>query len=47
MVLSKKIVYASEIEGFPTENNFRLEEEEIDENALQDGQMLIKVSFLR
>ena len=47
MVLSKKIVYATEMKGFPTEENFRLEEEELDENSLQENQMLIKTICLR
>jgi len=46
MVLSKKIVYASEMIGFPTDENFRLEEEELDEGALEDDQMLIKTICL-
>jgi len=46
MVLSKKIVYATEMKGFPTEENFRLEEEELDENSLQENQMLIKTICL-
>ena len=47
MVLSKKIVYAKEMKGFPHEDNFRLEEEELDENGLQENQMLIKTICLR
>ena len=47
MVLSKKIVYASEMIGFPTDENFRLEEEELDKGALEDDQMLIKTICLR
>jgi len=46
MVLSKKIVYASEMKGFPSQENFRLEEEEIDESSLQENQMLIKTICL-
>jgi len=47
MVLAKKIVYASEIQGFPTDANFRLEEEEIDvETALKDDQIALKTLCL-
>jgi len=46
MVLSKKIIYATEMKGFPTDENFRIEEEELDENSLQENQMLIKTICL-
>ena len=46
MVLAKKIVYASEMQGFPADGDFRLEEEEIDENALQHNQIALKTLCL-
>ena len=47
MVLAKKIVFASQWEGFPTDANFRLEQEEIKEQKLGENQIAIKTLGLR
>jgi len=46
MVLSKKVVFASPMCGLPKEDNFRIESEELAEQSLVDGQILLETICL-